>query len=232
MGLSQSTGSEETQQRSKTKVAVENIFIFDQIACDRAYTSHRLRYNPETKYRVCVRCGLTDHPERRREGAAFIAALPRPDPPPKQPKRPKGEISEDNMSKRQLIVVRDEFEGCRYCGVMLTIKKLTLEHLKSQHLGGKSHIDNLGLSCAECNNFKGAMSEGDYLAWLLRRIPPMRIPMEAIVGLHRREAKRQQAMAEFKELLVILKAKGSPLHAHLHSPEGLVDVRDNLMDSL
>lgn len=211
MGLVESSAEEEAEPRAQAERPVENIFIFDQVAC-RGHSSHRIRYNPETKYRVCVRCDLTDHPAR-----GFAEKLQGAAPKPSAVKVVKVKGNTINISNRDAILARDGFKGCRYCGLIM---RLTIEHLDSHHAGGSSSIDNLGLSCGQCNNLKGAMTEGEFLNWLVLGIVPSRIPVDAQLGLHRQEAKRRTAAAGFQELLGMLRDEGSALHSDLHSPKG------------
>lgn len=206
MGLVESSRKETIQPRSSATDRLTD--IFDSTPCTGEYRgrSHRIRHNPTTNVRMCVRCNLTDAP------LLPNAAI-------REVNRVWHVAGERSHNKRLKIAERDGFKGCRYCGYStISLSSLTIEHIDSQHAGGSSLIGNLGLSCTQCNNIKGAMTEEEYVLWLLCRVIPKRIPVEAQVTLRRQEAKRRASAAAFLELLEYLRELGSPLHRHLHSP--------------
>ena len=49
------------------------------------------------------------------------------------------------------IYIRDGYK-CTYCGA--TDKKLTIDHVKPKHLGGKTSFENCVAACFDCNNKK------------------------------------------------------------------------------
>jgi len=65
-------------------------------------------------------------------------------------KLPKCKVS---YSKRA-ILERDDFE-CQYCGLSLSIKTATLDHVHPRAGGGKTTFENTVASCHPCNNKKG-----------------------------------------------------------------------------
>lgn len=197
MGLVESRGTEEVQQGEETKDTVKDPFKTTRCV---GLNTHRVRYNPKTRIRTCLRCNLTDE-------APLLTKIPI-----------KSTQADRMLGKRRQIAERDGFKGCRYCGyITSTLSSLTIEHLDSQHAGGSGEIDNLGLSCTQCNNIKGPMTEDEFLAWLFHRTIPKRIPVDAQVGLHRLESKRRTAAAAFRELLEWLREEDSPLHRDLQS---------------
>lgn len=44
---------------------------------------------------------------------------------------------------------------CAYCGRKLSSRMATVDHVIPRALGGTNRLDNLRLSCRECNNIKG-----------------------------------------------------------------------------
>ena len=44
---------------------------------------------------------------------------------------------------------------CWWCGCCLPAEKLTIDHLKPKSKGGSNSLENLRLSCFQCNNSRG-----------------------------------------------------------------------------
>lgn len=65
-------------------------------------------------------------------------------------KLPKCKVS---YSKRA-ILERDDFE-CQYCGLSLSLKTATLDHVQPRANGGRTTFENTVASCHQCNNKKG-----------------------------------------------------------------------------
>jgi len=63
------------------------------------------------------------------------------------------------------VYLRDEFK-CQYCGVAVTKKTATLDHVLPISHGGKSTFENSATACSPCNGRKG----ND------KRIKPARVP--------------------------------------------------------
>lgn len=79
---------------------------------------------------------------------------------------------------RKNILQRDNYE-CQYCGVKVTTKNATLDHVVPRSKGGPSDFLNLVTCCQKCNNKKG----NKYLSatrMKLRNRP--RIPMISELG--------------------------------------------------
>ena len=72
-----------------------------------------------------------------------------------------------NKATREIVLAKYE-EHCSYCGCLLTLKSMQVDHL---HPFSRSHfendldpnrIENLMPSCRKCNGFKGAFRLEDY----------------------------------------------------------------------
>ena len=48
---------------------------------------------------------------------------------------------------------------CPYCGVVLTLDNMSLDHMQSVENGGKTIFSNLELVCARCNQAKGSFNK-------------------------------------------------------------------------
>jgi 5-methylcytosine-specific restriction endonuclease McrA len=57
-------------------------------------------------------------------------------------------------SKREQLV-KEYGSRCWWCGVELSKKQLTLDHLKPKSLGGSHSLENLRLACRKCNASRG-----------------------------------------------------------------------------
>lgn len=55
---------------------------------------------------------------------------------------------------KQNIFLRDEYK-CQYCGINVTHRTATLDHVLPQSHGGKSVWDNCTTACSNCNSKKG-----------------------------------------------------------------------------
>lgn len=58
-----------------------------------------------------------------------------------------------SFSKRT-ILERDNFE-CQYCGLNLSLRTATLDHVNPRAKGGRTTFENTVASCHSCNNRKG-----------------------------------------------------------------------------
>lgn len=66
-----------------------------------------------------------------------------------------GRIERSTLSDKIKSQVRDEAEGCAYCGDVLV--PLQVEHFVPLSRGGTNEIDNLRAACVSCNSQKRAM---------------------------------------------------------------------------
>lgn len=141
-----------------------------------------------------------------------------------KPRRPIGEPrpvrkrSLAGQTRKQIIIDRDGFDGCRYCGLR---GKLTYEHLVPSVRGGADGHSNLGLSCSSCNAFKGQMTEPELLCWLRTG----EIPDALSVGDRKQYAsqavRRKTMWAGFVALCEHLETAGASLHRNsLWRPNG------------
>ncbi len=72
---------------------------------------------------------------------------------------------------RTNILARDSFE-CQYCGITLTSKEATLDHVLPRSKGGKTLWDNVVCCCTHCNRKKGGRTPQE--ARMLLRKKPVR----------------------------------------------------------
>lgn len=61
---------------------------------------------------------------------------------------------------RTNVLARDDFE-CQYCGVELTSKEATLDHVVPRSKGGKTTWQNLVVACGFCNRKKGGRTPSE-----------------------------------------------------------------------
>jgi 5-methylcytosine-specific restriction endonuclease McrA len=55
---------------------------------------------------------------------------------------------------KQNVFLRDNFQ-CAYCGIEVTKKTATVDHVLPVSLGGKTNFENTVTSCGSCNSKKG-----------------------------------------------------------------------------
>ena len=55
---------------------------------------------------------------------------------------------------------------CRYCGQLLTIQEMEIDHWESLGLGGVTALSNLAESCRRCNKAKGKLCGPQFIALL------------------------------------------------------------------
>ena len=71
--------------------------------------------------------------------------------------------------------VYDKYNGhCAYCGKVISIKEMQVDHILSKRNGGTNDIDNLNPSCRLCNHYKRAADietfRNDLLGGLIKRL--------------------------------------------------------------
>jgi 5-methylcytosine-specific restriction endonuclease McrA len=62
-------------------------------------------------------------------------------------------FNKDVRMRRESLFYRDHCR-CVYCGKELTLRSLTLDHVKPRAKGGTHTFDNVSISCKKCNNLK------------------------------------------------------------------------------
>lgn len=60
-----------------------------------------------------------------------------------------------NSRKRQLVERYGYESRCFWCGKLLPIEQLTLDHLLPISRGGSNNLENLRLACLPCNQGRG-----------------------------------------------------------------------------
>ena len=77
--------------------------------------------------------------------------------------RPRTQRRKARRTKRQR--VWDRSGGmCAYCGMPLSVRDMTMDHVVPKSRGGESRVSNLVASCSRCNRLKGARTAEEFLA--------------------------------------------------------------------
>lgn len=61
-----------------------------------------------------------------------------------------------------------ESNVCHYCGIILTGRTATADHIIPKSKGGTDHVSNLVLACKTCNAEKG---DSDYEVFMASKFP-------------------------------------------------------------
>lgn len=57
------------------------------------------------------------------------------------------------------LAVYNKTDGhCAYCGKLISISKMQIDHIRALHVGGSNEMSNLLPSCASCNHWKSTMT--------------------------------------------------------------------------
>lgn len=64
---------------------------------------------------------------------------------------------------------RTALKKCRYCGIPLTWRNATIDHIVPKSKNGSDDSHNLAIACNRCNNDKDDLSEADFRMKLSRR---------------------------------------------------------------
>lgn len=72
-------------------------------------------------------------------------------------------LQQGGPTLRQMVLVRAAGH-CAYCGVALTLKTMTLDHMHPVARGGPPDLDNIVAACAACNTQKSAQPVEQFCA--------------------------------------------------------------------
>jgi len=77
-------------------------------------------------------------------------------------------------AKVQIAIDTEKGGKCPYCFGELSVENFQLDHREPVARGGRAALDNLTVCCAPCNQAKGPMTVGEFLALraLLAEFPP------------------------------------------------------------
>lgn len=89
-----------------------------------------------------------------------------------------------NISKNIRAQVLSKYDGhCAYCGKILDLKSLRVDHLHPHYRGGKDHIDNYMPSCYQCNFYKSTHTLDDFREKLMSLHERITQPFIARLGM-------------------------------------------------
>ncbi len=69
-----------------------------------------------------------------------------------------------NKNKLAILFAGRKHRPCVYCGKALTLQSASFDHVKPLSAGGYDRAKNGEVTCKQCNNAKGSMSKGEYMA--------------------------------------------------------------------
>jgi len=73
--------------------------------------------------------------------------------------------------KRRDAIVKRDGSNCFYCGVLMDINEMTIEHLKAKSNGGKNNLKNLKVAHYRCNVEAGSLSVADKIKLRMKTHP-------------------------------------------------------------
>lgn len=123
--------------------------------------AEQLHVHPD--YAIKIVTGLAIlRPSAFPAGHPMLPTLPPPKPPKKKVKT--------NLSPKNREALYIHQEGrCTYCFRPISYQNATIDHIVPKSKGGQNIIDNLQLTCRECNQYKGPLSDDDWRQQLNRR---------------------------------------------------------------
>lgn len=126
-----------------------------------ASLAEKYRIHPEYVFRIAT--GITHRrPQAFPPGHPAIPTLGYT-PPPRQ-------HTKTNLTlKSKQVLLQDQDGRCVYCFSPITWDKATIDHIVPKAKGGANDIDNLQLTCRECNQYKNIMSDQQWREQLNRR---------------------------------------------------------------
>jgi len=89
-----------------------------------------------------------------------------------------------SISKTTRQKVLDKYDGhCAYCGKILDLKTLRVDHLHPRYLGGEDSFENYMPACYKCNFYKSTFSLDDFREQLMTLHERISQPFIARLGL-------------------------------------------------
>ena len=80
--------------------------------------------------------------------------------------QPRSRVEGAIMNLRTL--VHAKYDGhCAYCGKIIRVSEMQVDHIVPKNQGGTNDIGNLNPACRRCNHYKRG-GNPEYLRWLLR----------------------------------------------------------------
>ena len=129
------------------------------------------------------------------------------------------------MFKKRLSLANQSNSCCHYCGFRDWPIYLTIDHVIPKRSGGTNGIENLLLSCKQCNNLKGHTSYEEFLIkrhnpnWVKRRLHAMKKHAEDWFAS--KKDKTPDYALENKE--IEMKRRMKPLLLQLYGPRELMN---------
>lgn len=72
---------------------------------------------------------------------------------------------------QQRIAIHKKFQGhCAYCGILLKLDNMTVDHLISKKNGGSGNLENLLPCCSQCNSYKSDFTVEEWREYLEKDI--------------------------------------------------------------
>ncbi|NQL70541.1 HNH endonuclease [Streptococcus suis] len=89
-----------------------------------------------------------------------------------------------SISKKMRQQVLSKYNNhCAYCGKVLDLKSLRVDHLHPHYRGGEDHIDNYMPACYQCNFYKSTHTLDDFREKLLSLHERVAQPFIARLGM-------------------------------------------------
>lgn len=71
------------------------------------------------------------------------------------------------MRKSDRVSVLYKYNSCcAYCGKLLTLKTMQVDHIQPKSVGGKDELENYNPSCRRCNHYKRSLTLEKYREYL------------------------------------------------------------------
>lgn len=119
-----------------------------KVCCGKqTYKRHKERILEDEDYFWQNRARSINKPNSRRNGKARKAV-------------------EKKVPFLELKKLYNKDKSCTYCGLNLEKEDITFDHAMPLSRGGLNHIDNIRISCADCNQLKGKRNEREFEVFL------------------------------------------------------------------